>query len=382
MKPIKGSFSEKIVQTLKVDYKSPEFHEIFELSLRYVSKCIGYGKYHQELKKHVNFSELDGYTPAKFRLLIREDGYLLTSIKFYAMYLSCHPVTKELAEETYPSYKMFRCDARAVFSCFARRGFKSQFRRESDFEWVKSDVTPSALAQAQDSFINFVPEVKKFCSMQMRKIQFISSSNNFSRTEFESELLMSGLRSYYYLIPTEHEGEKLLNYLRASMSNANKNIIDKFTSVKRGRLVNEGEDASGNAHYNLRVVSQSQLHQFDEDGEVQYDSIFSESHVKLHSAEEFEFSVKQVIAKKIKSSLTDSKRQAELLAIFMGYPNKKFDAYLHSKRLIRSEKCSSEFIDNNSREDYIPVLSNYLGVSERCLNLYLAKIGRELGYSI
>lgn len=370
------------METLKLDYDTPEFHAVFELSLLYTSKCISYGKYHQELRKHVDFESLDGFTPSAFRLLIREDGYLLTSVKYYAMYLSCHRLDKDLAEDVYSSYKLYRCDARHVFKCFVKRGFKAAFRRDSQFNWVKADVTPAALAKAQDNFISFVPEVKKFCSMQMRKIQFISSSNNFSRTEFESELLMSGLRSYYYLIPTDKTGDKLLNYLRASMSNANKNIIEKFTSVKRGRLVNEGDDASGNTHYNLRVVSQSQLHQFDDEGEVQYDSIFSENHVKLHSTEEFEFSVKQVIAKKINSKLTDSKRQAELLAIFMGYPNKRFDKYLHKKRLIRSDKCSTEFIDGKPRDEYLPVLSNYLGVSLRCLDLYLIKIGRDLGYSI
>lgn len=382
MLPIKGSFCAKIVETLKIDHNTEAFHEVFELSLLYISKCISYGKYHQELKKHVDFKELDGLTPPKFRLMLREDGYMLTSVKFFAMYLSCHKLTRELAEDTYPQYKLFRCDAKEVYRCFMKRGFKTFYRRESEFSWKRLDVTPAALAIAQENFMDFIPEVKKFCSIQMRKIQFISSSNNFSRTEFESELIMGGLRAYYYLIPTQKVGNELLNYLRASMSNTNKNIIEKFTSVKRGRLVNEGEDAAGNSHYNLRVVSQSQLNLNDEDGEVSYDTIFSEKHAKLHSTEEFEFSVKQIILKKGRSKLSDSKRQAELLGLFMGYPNKRFDRFLREKRLIRSEKCSTEFLDGRARDEYLPVLSNYFKVSERCLNLYLAKIGRDLGYSV
>tara|TARA_Y100001963_G_scaffold160013_1_gene267050 strand:+ start:4210 stop:5328 length:1119 start_codon:yes stop_codon:yes gene_type:complete len=370
------------VEELGVEYDSPEFYEVFELSLKYILKSITFTKYHALLGNTVNFKKLDSsITPAGFRLKLRSNGYMLTSVKFYTMYLLASKVTREFAEDTYPAYKLFRCDARVVFNMLNKRGMKAELKRTSGFKWSKSEVTPKALATAQNQFREFLPEVQKFCTTARHKTYFICKSNNFSYSEFESELLMEALRAFYFMIPTQITPEAVLNYLRKSMSNANKNIIEKYTSDKNGRLVNEGTDASGASHFNLKVVSQSQLSVVaDEDGEVQYDNIFSEDHSRMQNAHEFEFSVKQLIQRKYKSGLNDSHRQAELLSMFMGYPNKPFESFLRKKRIIRSSRCATEFLGDRSKSEYMPVLSQYFGVSERCLTLYLTKIAQDLGY--
>lgn len=373
------SFIGYISETLNLDVDSDELETCLGHCLRYVCKCDTYTQFNKNMASLLDFSKYN-FSESDFRIAIRGNGYLLTGLKYYALSYAKGKNCPERAESLYARYDIFRCDAKAIKHLFERKGFKTALLRETTFDTAVTSISPGALHATIENFVTVLPAVTKFAKVMLRNLRFINQSNNFQKDEFESEFIFQALRTYYYIVPTNKVGLELENYLRASMKKHQVNLIKSHTTLGRQRLVNEGVDVNGEAKFSMSCVSQSQMNSFTEEGEeLDYDGLFSETTREKLEREEFMLSVDRLILRNLKSKKKRRRDSAEVLAIIVGRPNKRFEKHLREKNLLRSSnKCYTDFIDEKPREIYISEISQYLDVSISRTERYLAKIGKQL----
>lgn len=378
---LQHSFMGFLSLTLDMDMEDNSEHleEIFGLCIRYICKCDTYTVFTKNVKKVIDFNDYD-FTETYFRKKVRENGYLLTGIKFFALAYAKGKNCPTRAEKLYPQYDIYRCDAKAIKNIYERKGFKTGLLRDTTFDTSKESISPEALEEAVDTFLQMLPMVNKFAKAMTNKLRFIIKAENLQKDEFESEFMAQALRSYYYIIPTKKEGLELDNSLRASLTNHKTNIISSYTTQGRQRMVNAGKDHKGNDTFIMTLVSQSQMNGFSEEGEeIEFDGMLNESSQQKAENDFFIMAVDRLILKNLKSRRLPKRQQAELLAIFTGKPNENFERYLRDRNVLRSDtKTFSDFIDEKPREVYISEISNYMNISSSRVRKHLRAIGKQL----
>ena len=375
----KGSFVGYIADTLNLEINSNELQTCLGYCLRYITMGDSYVEFNANMRKLLDFKQFP-FSESDFRVQVRGNGYLLTGLKYFALAFAKGKNCPVRAEDLYPKYAIFRCDAKAIKNLYEVKGFKAGLLRDTTFNTKKETISPEALTETVNSFLTVLPTVTKYAKFLIKNLHFINSANNFQRDEFQSEFIVAALRAYYYIAPTFKEGLELENYLRSSMKKHQVNIIKAYTTSSRARMINAGPDAHGNDRFVMQLVSQSQLNGLKDDGdELEYDGLFTESSREAVEREEFLLSVDRLILKTLNSKSRARRKRGELLAIIIGRPNRRFERHLRKKNLLRSEiKCYSDFIDEKPREVFLDEISNYLKLDLRCVHNHLAVIGTQL----
>lgn len=368
---------------MDIEDDSEILEQVFGLCLRYICKCDKYTTFTKSVKKLIDFNQYD-FSENDFRIKVRENGYLLTGIKYYALAYAKGKNCPVRAEKLYPQYDIYRCDAKAIKNIYEQKGFKRNLLKDTTFDTSKAAISPEALEDAVDLFMEMLPMVTKFSKLMTNKLRFIVNSNNYSKDEFESEFIAQALRSYYYTIPTDKTGLELENSLRSAMKNHQTNIIHANTTQSRQRMVNAGKDEHGNDKFVMNLVSQSQMNSFSEEGEeIEFDGMLNETAQQKAENDFFFMSVDRLILKNLKSRKIPKRQQAELLAIFTGRPNENFEKYLRDRNVLRSDtKTFTDFIDEKPREVYLSEISNYMQISDNTVRKHLRAIGRQLALTV
>lgn len=378
------SLYSQISELLQVETDTPTFDYVFQCCLEHVCLRTKIKDFHTKLSEAVDFTQLE-ITPSKFRLTISKSGYVLLNLRFFAIYLSLK--RGKLVQEDFDYYMcQYDIDAHdaAVFmdvigERMGRRTLRSIIKRGVKQE--RSEFAPERVEEIIEDFTVMLPEIKAHINRTINKfLRFVKKSFNITHDEFMSELLFSGIKAHYYSHPNNNSVEKQLGKIRASIHNYAVNEINKYTSDKRKRLVNEGTDADGNNVYSLRVMSENQMSLAslkDTDIEVQYDSMFSSSlRLQLEKETEIKFCLRQITEKYGLRS-----QQAKLARAFLSKDCFMFNAWLRKRKLMRSStKTTSEFLEERSVDDQLDILGRYLKVSPTFLQTHaLPSMARALG---
>ena len=382
-----------LCEILNVDYQSEEFEDSFELCLRYCVNSVDYANFNKKLGAVVNFKELR-ITASKFRLALRESGYTMSCLKFFVLHLCktskalCEDSTHAMARK----YKVYEEDAEAIYWILGRRGVRASIANSAKVKVIKSEsVTPEAYFEMCDTFTSMIDELNTHAKRAVRKLSFVVKSENFDRDEFTTDLVAHALKTHYYYSPNEVSYEHHLNRLRASMSNHRINMIKHYTSESRQRLVNVGTDNQEGAVFVQRTSSESQmrLSTGGENGDDTrtYDEMGCiEPSRDIIAHREFSMSIDQLLHSILACPVSSRKsrlRKSRLLLIVVGRQVDGFDRWLRKKQLIKADiKTGVDFIEEKTRDEFMPILSEYLNVPVDTMVRFLVKSAKELAIEL
>jgi len=109
-------------------------------------------------------------------------------------------------------------------------------------------LSMSAVNKKQDSLCNELTSyISKFV---YRKLRFIATGNNMSLQDIKNELLCRAVQVFYMSAPQCTSSLHLLNKMKQGIHNQGMNLITYYTSKKRARCVQDGEQ------YTNTVVSE------------------------------------------------------------------------------------------------------------------------------
>lgn len=387
----RSSLAYLLCEVLQLEYQSEEYEDVFELCLRYCVNSIEYADFNKKLGQLVNFKKLPT-TASKFRLVLRESGYAMSCIKFFILH-QCK-LGKSLDEDSSwklaKKFKVHEEDADTIFWIMSRRGVRASIAKAPKVKAIKSDlVTPEAYGEMRDTFADMLGSLNKHAKVIVRKLSFIIRSENFDRDEFITDLVTHALKTHYYYSPNEASYEHHLNRLRAAMSNHRINMIKHYTTEGRQRMVNVGSDNGDNAVFVMRTSSESQLklNNGEEEDNRTYDELQSvEQSLEIVARREFNMSIDQMLERILKCKSTKRsvrRRKARLLRIIVGRQVNSFDSWLRQKQLIKADtKTGIDFMEERTRDEYMPVLADYLKVSPDTIMRFLRKSANELAIDL
>lgn len=372
------SLSYLICDVLKVEYESPEFYVLFESILLHVCTKTKIKRFHRELAEIINFKEL-GFTPAQFRLVLADSGYVGANIKFYATYLCTkRGLCPLFAEEMHYAYQVCKCDYEVIYALLSRL----HFVRKEIKEYIRTtgnnskDYCPDNFNFIRDRFSDLLPDLERHAKFVIsKKLTFVRKYYNMTRDELLSELMIHSLRAYYKSAPNHTSDLHQLNYLRTSISNKALNMIEAYVSQKRQRLVNMGSDNKENAKFVLTVVAESQL-PTNSEGEVQsLDTMMDAENLLVDSdKQEFSMSVDRLLAK------YKNKKRGFILAVFCGKEINCFAEWLRKKRVLRAtDKTSQDVLASRPTCEAMELVSEYIGISVGRIEKTLRELANELG---
>ena len=380
-----------LCEVLQLEYQSEEFEDSFELCVRYCVNSIDYADFHKKLGAVVDFKELST-TASKFRLVLRESGYTMSCLKFFMLQLC--KMSKSLDEDATKAlakkYGVYEEDAEAIYWILGKRGVKSSISKAPKVKAIRSDlVTPDAYVDMCDTFSTMVAELNQHAKRLIRKLSFVVKSENFDRDEFLTDLVAHALKTHYYYSPNEVSYDHHLNRLRAAMSNHRVNMIKHYTAESRQRLVNVGTDNAEGAVFVQRTSSESQLrlNTGEEEDSRTYDELGSiEQSLEVVAKREFNMSVDQLIQRVLTCKVSTRKarqRKSRLLKIVVGRQVNGFDTWLRKKQLIKADlKTGIDFMEERNRDEFMPILAEYLQVPVETMLKFLKKSAKELAIEI
>lgn len=358
------SLFDHISDLLELKPRTPEFYQAFVFTLEHVCLQTSIKEFHDNLSTVVNFKKLkSGLTASKFRLTISKSGYAILRLRFYSVYMC---LTRGASSEDFDywqhQYSIDRKD-RVLLERLHKQRFSGPSLKTKVGKKFKQKEMFSA-ASVENVITEFgimLPDVKRFIKMVINKrLRFILRTYNMTRDEFVSELMFSAVKAHYKSKPNDYSLEKSTNIVRRSIDNAAVNIINAYTTTKRERLINEGQDSQGHNVFTLRVVSENQMRLKDMSGEdldLSYDSMFSSAlRIKEEKLKDIDFSVDQLIRK-----FGYRSRRGRLLTAFFKQDCVRFNRWLVTNKYLRSEtKTTQEFMDSKTREEFIKILAVYL----------------------
>lgn len=359
------SLCSQIAELLELEKHSDSFNKVFVFCLEHLCLQTSIKDFHRKLSSAVEFKNLE-ITPSKFRLAISKSGYILLNLRFHTI----HMATYSSLDDTLMEYYMFQHDVDLEDSAcltllfnqrlLGRVSLKSTLRKK--FKRKDRELyAPEQVQAIVEEFSLMIPEVKSHILRTIHKrLRFIMKTYNMTRDEFISELLFSAIRAHYRSKPNTFEYEKSVNIVRSSINNAAINIIKAYTTNKRERLVNEGQDSKGDNVFSLKVVSENQMDLRSvtgDDVDIGYDSMFSAS-FRCHQEKrrDIEFSVDQLCTRYGMRS-----KRSRLIRVFFKQDCWMFNRWLINNKFMRSNhKTTQDFIDSKTQDELLDILAQYL----------------------
>lgn len=230
-------------------------------------------------------------------------------------------------------------------------------------------------AELDSNFRKVYDQVIKYVkAITWRKLRFIAKSSNLELEDIHSELLLKVVQSYYQIVPTTKSFQHIVNYMCRAVHNHAMNFISSNTSLKRGRLVNVGQDQFNNDVFSLTVTSENQLNVTSVEGEsIGYDQLAGHSPMTRF---ELEFSVSQLLSKyKLRS------RKYRLLLLLMGTIDQEFTQWLRARKLLRASEQNDD-LQALKPDEYRRLVIKFLRVDTGKAEVFLLNVGKQLGYRI
>lgn len=226
--------------------------------------------------------------------------------------------------------------------------------------------------EAIDAFyVSIEPVVmKKIKAITYRKLRFLADSNNEPLSEYHSTLSEHVVKVLHKIVPTEKSAEYIVNYIKQSVHNHAINLIKYGTSQKRGRLKDNGLDKNNiRRSASLQVVSFNQMTPvIGSDGTV----LTPDAADTVDTAARFEaeFCISEILDR-----YKHTTKRYRLITILLGEHDAEFSQWLRSKSLLCAGLDNTDFQASTSADQYNRLLAEFLGVSHRKVERFLASIG-------
>jgi hypothetical protein len=367
------------IQTnLSISPDSEKFLEVFRACMSYASRGYHRSKtdFHGDIAALVDFKNLS-ISPKDFRMSLDQQRYCTVNIKFYVLrVLLCPRMTTEEVKTLYRKYELDRDDAAAIWNLFRDKKYASIMRskllKTFDFKLHQRDVSPEALRTLKPLLAQLLEDMTRTIKGTVRKkLMWIATSQNITYSDLEADLVGAVVSAFNQSVPNRFTYQHHVNYLGVSCSNRVRNIQAEYSSDKRRRMSNVGtKDAP---KYEISVMSENQMTN-NPDNEVSYESLLGVEAQTHTSHMEFELSADEILMK------THGTKRGLLYSILLGRDVPEFTGFLQDTRRLRGDlKTGLDWISGKHMSEIVPVVSEWLAVSHRAVEVGVRKLGWSLG---
>lgn len=346
-----------ITKKLKLDLDSDTFNIVYRAYLQHLTKDIDAWDFGKVVKPFVP----KGLSAKVFRLELLEDKYNYFTLKLFIFELSKIKLgDNEKIVKLADSLSIHDLDLdRIVHIWNSTLSFRISIKK-----LVKAlPKNTLSISTLEKEFEEIYPRVKKHIkSTVYKKLRFVVSSTNSTFEDFESELLIKALQTYYKLVPTLEDREYIINYLNRALTNEALNIIGYHTSDKRARLVCTGRDNNNERQFSLRTVSDNQSTQLE-------DSILFEEKEFCSIGDNFTGDDFQINA--LVSSMDKRSKKYRICFILMGSYDEEFTEWLVARKHCKQGVDNTEFQEKVAPAKFRALLSKFLYIDDDELNILL-----------
>lgn len=310
-----------------------------------------------------------GKSGKDLRLGLMEKSYFSVNVKYAALFLSLVPNNAD-AYNKLQAY-LSASDVGLLRQHFARRNFKAQIKAYAVGHGITAqDVSHSAMRRDKKALDGYLDKAMRHIRSRARKkLSFVVKAENDTFKDFASELTCKVIRAYHSLIPTKQPEAYIVNYLRRAATNEAKNLIDKHTTDKRGRMVEAGDDGYGGKKYELVCRSENQTH-VNEEGMSEYETLMSqhEDHAPCVDS--------AIMLGRLMGRFKG--RKLKILQILSGQLDEGFTRYLKHKNKLGRGVDHQDYQRRVSHQAFLKTLANYLGVYQEAFMRFVKYIGGVL----
>lgn len=312
-----------------------------------------------------------GLSGKLIRLKLQEHSYRMLNVKYAALYLSLLPNKPESYEKLRPM--LAAPDVDLFKHLFARRKFKSAVKARAKYLKVGiNDVCPKAMHRDHKRFDAYYPKIMTHINARVgAKLRFLMRAENMVRQDLSRDLMCKTLRSYYSLLPTKQPEAYILNYLRRSASNETTNIIEKYTTDKRRRMIDVGDDGFGGREYDVICRSENQTGVGETEGMTEFAMLMED--VVDPTTQHLDSSI---LIHRLFKRFTGRKLKA--LQILAGGVDDGFNRYLRKNNRLKHGQDHTLFQARVSHVSFLETLAHYLGVYIEPFMKFVQSIGRML----
>ncbi len=358
-----------LVTDLGLDLRDPTTVDIAADVVSYITDAIDAYAIQHSLKLSVNFNELE-YSAQTFRLHLMETSYISMNVKYFCLCLALNPITVESISRFAGDFKIARNDVVLLKKVFELKNFRRDLRSSKRLSALrKEDVDINALNNIYKLFDDIYPNVMRHIKgMTYKKLRFVTFSNNIMRTDFHCDLLCKAITTFNKLMPCTRSAEYVQNYVKRAVTNHTQNLISKYTTQKRGRMLKGKADGFGGNEFPLLVVSQNQV------------GATGLSFADITSAEATnDERESQLTILNFRSILRlgRTKRHQMFIRLVSGVEHKGFTDFLIKKSAIRSNEDNLDLYNRVSFNTYLGKVCEYLSVDKKRGLEYLIHIGKK-----
>lgn len=361
-----------IQQCLAIPIDSDQAVNVVRTTVEYLCGISNAYDFQREIKKFVDFSELE-VSAKDFRLLITDHSYLTLNIKFFAFNLIVNPINSDMLTHYAEAFCIVRNDVvllrRSVSGKFRTNARKS--RRILDLN--KEDINVESVIRARTTFNMFYPELMVHIKRKTyKKMRFLVRSENVEFSDFNGELLYKAVKAFYLMVPTDKCDAHILNYLRTVCTNHALNIIESKTTDKRRRMLNEGSDGFGGFTFSLSCMSENQM-PTSEENVADYENILSSANIgdprRLLEDVNYESMIR---------TYGKTEKRKRIISILYGYEDPIFTRFLRNRNIIREDEDNTDFVRRNSLTTITNKLADHLHVCSVRLESFILLVGDEV----
>ncbi len=344
---------------LNLSEDSPAFRPVYAATVRYVASGFSSIKdYHDALKAHIDFSELD-FTAADFRLEVASMRRFVMNMRFYVLNLCMAKDTKK-AVMKYLDYGLTKKEAVLAWNtllvkpAMRKRIVSVAKQRHKDLD--RDIVSVKELrVRGDETGAMFATLAKGATRLAGRKLRWVAMAHNLSIADLASEVMCQTLTIYYQSLPNRFSEEHQLNYLRRGMGSRVDNMNNMYGADKRKRMQKDG-----NGGYELVIASESQISRGNsEDRDMSYENVMGKD--ARHSCER---QLETTVALDRALSVRKGSKLHALYNTVLGHHTVAFSNFLRKLGLIRDEESSVDWLARRGFKQIVKHLSQWLKVDE------------------
>ena len=358
------------IRSVGIDPRTDVGMEFARLAIRYITGACGAFDFQRNAKPYLKNTDVSAKV---FRLRLVEDGYIITRFKFAAISMCFLPVTTSSVNKVREDFELERNDAVLLRKAFRTRKWRSELKATPRIGELSADKYSREgldryTADLEDITKEIVPHIRQ---LTHRKLRFLVNSENMEYGDFHNELQCKAVMAYYTEVPSVKSKAHLTNTLRTACNNYCNNIIDAWTSKKRQRMTNDGDDGFGGYKFGMNVVSENQIMASVDGSLVTFEELAGEDDNARQSFNALNY--RKVVMKLGKTPL-----RRKLIETMSGEFCPKFTDYLQVTGKIRGDKDNTDFIETASQGSILDAVSEYYNVEKIRLSRFFAHVGGEL----
>lgn len=364
---------EAIRYGLGLELNTPDGEFVAALCVKYLVGTIdAYGFQNGIKRVDISKTEFSGKT---FRLMLLEKAYFLVNLKYAALNCAIRPVTSSMLYTCMKDFDLARNDMVILKRLFTSGSFRTDMRKHERLSGITPEaITVAAMRKAVTRFTVYYekPLMKHIRSQTQQRLRFRANAENTLLSDFNSDVIVKAVQTYYRMVPSTQTDSYRLNYLRRTCSNEIKNMIQSGTTQKRGRLRNVGIDAFGCYRFELLCASENQLALTSDGTTVNYEDAFS-------SATSIDYGDKLAADISMQKLLSKFKgRKARALNILTGNHDAEFTAWLLTQGKLKDGMDNTDLQTRSAPSTFNKLIYTFLNVAKDKFHEFLSFVGNFL----